>query len=186
MSTLTDFQSYTLPWEEFRNITFAQFAEQMVNGEFHEILATSPNRAAFEQKFALYGKGMEVLKARYSFFSLLLTGDKALLAQHQAVTGTGDLEKRLLFALHYVFVRAARVLRTYNDMLGNYPEYIKRLQSAVEKGSTDCRTIQVCICEGSKPPYMSSCLHMDNSILLPFKAQAPKLSTQADIDKLFG
>ena len=186
MTTLHDYQTYTLPWEEFRKVTFQEFSEQMVDGEFREILAKSPNRPAFEQKFTLYGVGMDVLQARYAFFSKLLTGDAALLAKHKEEIGSGDLEKRLLFALHYVFVRAARVLRTYNDLLGNYPEYIKKLQVMVEKGSSDCRAIQVCICQGSKPPYTSSCLTFDNSVLLPYRPSAPKLATQADIDKLFG
>jgi hypothetical protein len=185
MSTLHDYQTYTLPWEEFRKVTFAEFAERMVDGEFREILAKSPNRGAFEEKFKLYGVGMEVLQARYAFFSKLLTGDTALLAQHGAEVGTGDLEKRLLFALHYVFVRSARVLRTYNDLLGNYPEYLKKLQAMVEKGANDCRAIQVCICEGAKVPYTASCLSFDNSVLLPYKAAPLKLATQSDIDKLF-
>jgi hypothetical protein len=186
MATLHDFQNYMLPWEEFRKITFAEFAEKYVIGEFHEILANSPNRGVFEQKFKLYGVAMDVLQSRYAFFSGLLTGDKGLLAKHQAAVGTGDLEKRLLFALHFIYVRAARVLRTYNDMLGNYPEYLKRIQSLIEHGASDCRTVQVCVCSGAKEPYTASCLPFDNTVLLPFKAQAAKLATQADIDKLFG
>ena len=186
MATLHDFQNYTLPWEEFRKIPFAEFAEQYVIGEFHEILANSPNRGAFEQKFKLYGVAMEVLQARYGFFSKLVTGDAGLLARHQSAVGTGDLEKRLLFALHFVFVRAARILRTYNDMLGNYPEYLKNLASLAIPKDGGCHTVQVCVCDGAKEPYTASCLPHDTTVLLPFKAQAPKLATQADIDKLFG
>jgi hypothetical protein len=187
MTTLADYQNYSLPWEEFRKVTFREFAEQLVDGEFREILTNSPNRGAFEQKFRLYGLGMQVLETRYAFFSKLLHGDPALLKLHQDEIGTGDLEKRLLFALHYLFVRGARVLRTYNDMLGNYPEYIKKLQAMVDKPGNDCRAIQVCICKGGIEPFTSSCLALDNSILLPFRPKSgPKLATQADIDKLFG
>jgi hypothetical protein len=186
LATVHDFQNYTLPWEEFRKIAFAEFAGRYVIGEFREILANSPNRGAFEHKFTLYGTAMEVLQARYAFFSRLMTGDAGLLAKHRSALGTGDLEKRLLFALHYVFVRATRVLRTYNDMLGNYPEYLKRVQSLLEAGAGDCRTVQVCVCSGAQEPYTASCLPFDNTVLLPYKAHAPKLATQADIDKLFG
>ncbi|MFI5400271.1 MAG: hypothetical protein ACHQZQ_04365 [SAR324 cluster bacterium] len=185
-STLHEYQTYTLPWEEFRKVPFSEFADRWVQGEYRDVLANSPNRATFEQKFKLYGLGMEILQARYAFFSKLLTGDTDLRATYQSEIGTGDLEKRLLFALHYVFVRAARVLRSYNDMIGNYPEYLKRLQTLVEKGVSDCRTVQVCVCAGAKEPYISSCLSFDNSVLLPYKPRAPRLATQADIDKLFG
>ncbi len=187
ISSLSDYHNYTLPWEEFRKITFQEFAEHMVDGEFRDILVNSSNRGAFEQKFRLYGRGMEVLEKRYAFFSKLLRGDPALLKLHLDEIGAGDLEKRLLFALHYVFVRGARVLRTYNDMLGNYPEYIRKLQAMVDRPGSDCRAVQVCMCKGGIEPYASSCLALDNSILLPYKPKtAPKLATQADIDKLFG
>lgn len=187
ISTLSDYQNYTLPWEEFRKITFQEFAEHLVDGEFRKILVSSPNKAALEQKFRLYGRGMQVLETRYAFFSRLLAGDAETLKLHQGEIGAGDLEKRLLFALHYIFVRGARVLRTYNDLLGNYPEYIRKLQAMAERPGNDCRAVQVCMCKGGVEPFTASCLSLDNSVLLPYRPKtAPKLATQADIDKLFG
>ena len=186
MISVQDYQNYTLPWDAFSKISIQEFATHLVDGEFRGFLANSPNRPVFEQQFGLYGLGMRVLENRYNFFSRLLRGEAELLEIYKIEVGTGDLEKRLLFALHSIFVCGARVLRTYDDMLGNYPEYIKQRQAPANRPGSDCRSVQVCRCQGGAEPFTSYCLSLDDSILLPFQAQLKKPVTQADIDKLFG
>jgi hypothetical protein len=183
---LSDFLSYSLPWEQFRKVDLQEFFALVGKTEFYDIIIKSQHKEAFEAKFLLYARGMQVLQARYDFFSKLLEGDDKLWNSHGTAIGGGDLRKRLMFAMHHCFARGRRVLRTYNDLLGNYPEYLRRVGDMLRKSDSDCRTVTVCLCKGGQPPYMDSCLLPDLSVLLPHRAAKAGPASQQDIDKLFG
>lgn len=180
-----DYLHYSLPWESFRKITLEDFLALTGKSEFYDIIIKSQYKDAIEEKFLLFGRSMQVLEARYQFFTRVLEGDADLWAKHGAQLGERDLSKRLLFALHHIYIRARRVLRTYNDLLGNYPEYINRVREMMHKGD-DCKSVQVCLCKGAAVPYMESCLQLDPTVLQAYKGGAKTIKNQADIDNLFG
>jgi hypothetical protein len=180
-----DYLHYSLPWESFRKITLEDFLALAGKSEFYDIIIKSQYKDSIEEKFMLFGRAMVVLEARYSFYTKLLEGDADLFAKYGAQLGENDLSKRLLFALHHIYIRARRVLRTYNDLLGNYPEYINRVREMMHKGD-DCKSVQVCLCKGGTAPYMESCLQLDPTVLQGFKSGQKTIKSQADIDALFG
>jgi hypothetical protein len=180
-----DYLHYSLPWESFRKVTLEDFLALAGKSEFYDIIIKSQYKDAIEAKFMLFGMAMQVLEARYQFFTRVLEGDGDLWTKHGAQIGEGERTKRLLFAMHHIYIRARRVLRTYNDLLGNYPEYINRVREMINKGD-DCKSVQVCLCKGSKVPYMESCLQLDPTVLQPFKGTQKLIKSQSDIDALFG
>lgn len=181
-----EFLSYGLPWENFRKVELQEFFAMIGKTEFYDVIIKSQHKEAFEAKFLLYARAMQVLRDRYDFFAKLLEGNDPLWTSYGAAIGGGDLRKRLLFAMHHCFARGRRLLKTYNDLLGNYPEYLRRVGDMLRKGDSDCHTVTVCLCKGAKPPYMSSCMSPDLTILLPHRAGAVGPATQKDIDRLFG
>lgn len=181
----SDYLHYTLPWEGFRRISLEDFLTLAGKSEFYDIIIKSQYKGVIEEKFLLYGKAMTVLESRYGFFARVLQHDKDVLAAHGAALGDKETAKRILYAMHHVYIRARRMLRTYNDLLGNYPEYINRVREMLRTAG-DCKSVQVCLCKGAEEPYMESCLPLDPTVLQPFKAAQKLLKSQADIDKLFG
>jgi hypothetical protein len=181
----SDYLHYALPWESFRKISLEEFLALAGKSEFYDIIIKSQYRDAIEEKFMLFGGAMRVLEARYQFFTRAMEGDAELWAKHGAALGERELSKRLLFAMHHIYIRARRVLRTYNDLLGNYPEYINRVREMINKGD-DCKSVQVCMCKGAQEPFMESCLQLDATVLQPFKGAQKLIKNQADIDALFG
>ncbi len=183
----SDFLSYSLPWEQFRKVELQDFFAMVGKTEFYDIILKSQHKEAFEAKFLLYSRGMGVLQARYEFFAKMLEGDDKLWTSYGGVVGGGDLHKRLMFACHHCFARGRRLLRVYNDLLGNYPEYLRRVGDMLRHSETECRTVTVCLCKGAQPPYMASCLQPDLTVMLPHRpGMSSGPSTQQDIDKLFG
>ncbi|HEX7928840.1 MAG TPA: hypothetical protein VF678_14685 [bacterium] len=183
---LSEFLSYGMPWESFRTVDLQEFFAMIGKTEYYDVIIKSQHKAAFEEKFLLYARGMQVLHDRYEFFSKLLEGNDQLWQSYGTAIGGGDLRKRLLFSMHHCFARGRRLLRTYNDLLGNYPEYLRRVGEMLSRKDSDCRGVTVCLCKGAKPPFMSSCMSPDLTILLPHRAGGAGPATQKDIDKLFG
>ena len=181
----SDYLHYSLPWEGFRKITLEDFLALAGKSEFYDIIIKSQYKNAIEEKFLLFGKAMHVMESRYTFLGKLLEGDADLWGKYGSAVGEKDLPKRALYAMHHIYIRARRVLRTYNDLLGNYPEYINRVREMIAKAD-DCRSVQVCLCKGSAEPYMESCLQLDPTVLQPFKGAQKIIKNQADIDALFG
>ncbi len=180
-----DYLHYSLPWESFRRINLEDFLALAGKSEFYDIIIKSQYKDQIEAKFLLFGRAMQVLEARYQFFNKVVEGDPAVMGKYGAALGDKELSKRGLFALHHIYIRARRVLRTYNDLLGNYPEYINRVREMMAK-SDDCKSVQVCLCKGAEAPYMDSCLQLDATVLQPFKGAQKMIKGQADIDALFG
>ncbi len=189
MSTaLSGFLTYSLPWEAFPRIDVEEFLEILAIGDGDAILE-SAHRPDFERRLRLYSAAMDTLRARYGLFAGLLAEDPALHARFGSVVGESDLTQRLLFAMHNCFMRGREILRAYNDLLGNAPEYLLRGPTHLLASDNDCRAVQVCICDAVVAPHSASCLTADVTVLLPArtldKAPPPARASQQDIDALF-
>lgn len=190
MSTLTaGFLTYALPWESFTPVEPDEFIEILAIGD-GDAVAKSPHRPDFERRLRIYSEAMDVLGKRYAFYLDLLQGNQDIRTRHGTSVGETDQAKRLLFAMHNCYVRGKELLRIYNDLIGNAPEYLIHGPATLLASDNDCRATQVCLCNGAVPPYIRSCLVGDITVVLPARgagAHAPAgRATQAEIDALFG
>lgn len=190
MSTaFSSFIPYHLPWESFPRVNAEEFLDILAIGEGEAIL-TSPHRPDFERRLRIYGAAMATLGARYGLFLGLLEGDEGLRMRHGPAVGEDDLTKRLLFAMHHCFLRGRDILRAYNDLIGNAPEYLLRGPRQLLPSDNDCRAVQVCLCDAAVAPHTVSCLAADVTVLLPPRRAGPLATaaraSQQDIDALFG
>jgi hypothetical protein len=188
-AVLAGFLTYAMPWESFTRVDPAEFIEILAIGDGDRV-AKSPHRPDFERRVRIYSEAMQVLGTRYALYADLLQGDTAAQARHGTAVGAVDRPQRLLFAMHNCYARGKEILRLYNDLLGNAPEYLVRGPTQLPASDNDCRATQVCLCNGSVPPFIRSCLAADATVLMPIRAEgkAPPSgrASQADIDALFG
>src|SRR5262249_7700862 len=122
-AVLAGFLTYALPWESFTAVDPEEFLDILAIGDGDAILK-SPHRADYERRLRIYTEAMSVLRNRYDLYLALLQGDPDLHARYGAAIGEVDQAKRLLFAMHNCYTRGKEILRTYNDLAGNAPEYI--------------------------------------------------------------
>jgi hypothetical protein len=183
------FLTYAMPWESFTPVDPEEFLDILAIGD-GDAIVQSPHRPDFERRVRIYSEAMSVLRMRYDLYLQLLQGEVDAHKQHGGALGDMDQDKRLLFAMHNCYQRAKELLRVYNDLLGNAPEYLLRGPAQLLASDNDCRAVQVCLCNGAVPPYIRSCLVADLTVLLtPRAASAPSPSgraSQKDIDALFG
>ncbi|HEX7928841.1 MAG TPA: hypothetical protein VF678_14690 [bacterium] len=188
-AVLAGFLTYALPWESFTRVDPEEFIDIVAIGD-GDAVTKSPHRPDFERRLRIYSEAMQVLGLRYQLYMDLLQGDVDVHARHGAAVGDVDQAKRLLFAMHNCYTRGKEILRLYNDLLGNAPEYLIRGPTHLLSSDNDCRATQVCLCNGAVPPFIRSCLPADATVLMPVravgKAPASGRASQADIDALFG
>lgn len=143
-------------WEQASSVVIPEIAESY--------------RERFERKFNLNNSVLQVLNSRYNFYLQLLDKDPDI-KQYSEEIGETMLTKRVVFALHNTLNKSYEFASEIESIIRKFPSYCLEKELAKDQilfGSlmgSDCEISGVCICRGSKRPYISGCIN-DSSLLL--------------------